>query len=368
MSMNFVVVLASVSVLLASATPIPSSSANVAVEVQPCCRGTCHVAGEQKYYSIAEGITGIKHCGECCMDPKKYSLYHFFEKNLTKSNRPAPCRAFGFPVYDSTVTHGFGPVQMTLDLYNAPSDAVAKHTWKWDVTVDVFEGALAGFFDSSEFRDLKSCANDTVSAYDEIKAAIDNIEQKTGSSVEQGIKDLGAALTNLKDGLATCKAAEAEIESFVKVIEQFKSPAQFAYHVGKDLLVNGKDIYSEITTAVSDWKSESYRDAGIQIGLALNKLLVGETAVEAAPCCEGGCDVAGEQKYYSLAQGIFGTKHCGECCMDPKKYNLYHFFEKNLTKANRPSPCHAFGYSKYDSTVTHGFGPVKMTLDLYDLQ
>ena len=27
----------------------------------------------------------------------------------------------------------------------------------------------------------------------------------------------------------------------------------------------------------------------------------------------------------------------------------------------------SFGFSKYDSTVTHGFGPIKMTLDLYDL-
>ena len=53
--------------------------------------------------------------------------------------------------------------------------------------------------------------------------------------------------------------------------------------------------------------------------------------------------------------------------MDPSKYNLFHFFEKNLTKSESDSPCKGFGYTKYDSTVTHGFGPVSMTLDLYDL-
>jgi len=52
--------------------------------------------------------------------------------------------------------------------------------------------------------------------------------------------------------------------------------------------------------------------------------------------------------------------------MDPKKYKLYHFFEKNLTHSAVDSPCESFGFTKYDSTVTHGFGPVKMTLDLYD--
>jgi hypothetical protein len=53
--------------------------------------------------------------------------------------------------------------------------------------------------------------------------------------------------------------------------------------------------------------------------------------------------------------------------MDPKDYKLYHLFEPNLTKSETVSPCLGFGFTKYDSTVTHGVWPVKMTLDLYDL-
>ena len=89
--------------------------------------------------------------------------------------------------------------------------------------------------------------------------------------------------------------------------------------------------------------------------------------IETSPCCQGACKVPGEEKYWSLAKSWFGTKHCGECCMDPKKYPLYHFFEKNLTKSMTDNPCSEFGYTKYDSTDTHGAGPIKMTLDLYDL-
>jgi hypothetical protein len=84
------------------------------------------------------------------------------------------------------------------------------------------------------------------------------------------------------------------------------------------------------------------------------------------PCCQGVCTTAGLQKYWSIAKGIFGEQHCGECCMDPSKYKTYHFFEKNLTKSDSDTPCHDFGYTKYDTTTTHGFGPIKMTLDLYD--
>lgn len=57
------------------------------------------------------------------------------------------------------------------------------------------------------------------------------------------------------------------------------------------------------------------------------------------PCCQGACKTPGQAKYWSIAKGILGTKHCGECCMDPKDYKLYHLFEKNLTKSDVDSPC-----------------------------
>merc|ERR1711871_1537965 len=152
-----------------------------------------------------------------------------------------------------------------------------SHGWQWEVTVDVFEGTLEGFF--SGFKDLKACANDTVSAYDDINNAVSLIKQETPSSVLQGIKDLGEALKALKDGLVDCKAAAGEIESFIKGFEQFTNPLSFVFHVGKDLIVNGKDIYGEITQAVQLWKQQSYLDSGVQIGKALEQLIVGEQAV-----------------------------------------------------------------------------------------
>jgi len=145
---------------------------------------------------------------------------------------------------------------------------------KWDATVEVLEGTIQGFF--SEYPAFKACLNDTVSVYDDIDAAIGLLEQKTPASVLAGIKDLGMALTGVKAALVDCKAAETDIENIGKALEQFKTPASFAYHVGKDLLVNHKDILAEINQAVSLWKSASYLPAGIQIGEALNKLLLGD--------------------------------------------------------------------------------------------
>merc|ERR1711959_302120 len=109
-------------------------------------------------------------------------------------------------------------------------------------------------------------------------------------------------------------------------------------------------------------------EMSLRVALALSLIAAASALpfVAQQPCCQGKCQTAGQEKYWSIAKSILGTKHCGECCMDPKEYKLYHLFEKNLTKSAVDSPCKSFGFTKYDSTVTHGFGPVKMTLDLYD--
>eukprot|EP00658_Telonema_sp_P-2_P010090 TRINITY_DN137_c0_g1_i2.p1 TRINITY_DN137_c0_g1~~TRINITY_DN137_c0_g1_i2.p1 ORF type:complete len:161 (-),score=44.23 TRINITY_DN137_c0_g1_i2:214-696(-) len=129
------------------------------------------------------------------------------------------------------------------------------------------------------------------------------------------------------------------------------------------------DVYKRqvSTQSTGDSKSRTMLRALCLLSLAAVVLTLPTALQGDEPCCQGPCKIPGQAKYWSLATGIIGTKHCGESCMDPKDYPLYHFFEKNLTKSDNMYPCKEFGYTKYDSTPTHGFGPVKMTLDLYDL-
>ena len=56
----------------------------------------------------------------------------------------------------------------------------------------------------------------------------------------------------------------------------FKSPLSFAYHAGKDLLVNGKDIYAEISGAITAYDAQDYQTFGHDVGKALSLVLVGE--------------------------------------------------------------------------------------------
>ena len=78
-------------------------------------------------------------------------------------------------------------------------------------------------------------------------------------------------------------------------------------------------------------------------------------------CCEV-CTKENEIKYYSVDK-VFNR--CGECCMDPDKYWIYHIFEAGLTEATVDNPCAELGYTEYEKTETHGAMGVTMTLDKY---
>ena len=89
------------------------------------------------------------------------------------------------------------------------------------------------------------------------------------------------------------------------------------------------------------------------------------------PCC-ATC-VPPFYKYISVDHGFGHPPFCGETCLEPNKYNIYHIFESNLTKApNISNPCaheytpNGHKYSVYNQTVTHGWsGLLSVTLDLY---
>ena len=78
------------------------------------------------------------------------------------------------------------------------------------------------------------------------------------------------------------------------------------------------------------------------------------------PCCKSCTEPL--EKYHSVDH-IFNN--CGEACMDPKKFWIYKIFEPGLEKSETNTPCADREYTTYVNTPTHGFGPIKMTLDLY---
>lgn len=58
-----------------------------------------------------------------------------------------------------------------------------------------------------------------------------------------------------------------------------KNPKAFVFHIGKDLVVNGKDIYHHIEAMIKDFTDKSYKNFGIELGIILEEILIGNKAM-----------------------------------------------------------------------------------------
>ena len=262
-----------------------------------------------QYGSIASSMFGTKYGGEGCADPAQYGLYQASEKNLTAASEDNPCEERGHTKYDSTETHGFDPASSTWDVY-----FLAK--------VEVAPAAEPCCQDNCQAAGRRNCWSIDCSMFGAMHCGVCSVDP-------------------LKFGLH-----HAFENNFTATTED--------NHCG----VRGYSKHNSTETHGFGPVSRIYGVHGAP------KV---EAALAAEPCCQGHGQAAGWKRYWSIASGTLGTKHGGEGCMDPPRYNLYHAVEKYLTAATEDNPCEVRGYTKYDSIETHGLGPVSTTLDLCDV-
>jgi len=55
----------------------------------------------------------------------------------------------------------------------------------------------------------------------------------------------------------------------------YSNPWSFAYHIGKDLIVNGVSIFKDTESSVTNYEAGKFEAMGENIGDALAKLLLG---------------------------------------------------------------------------------------------
>ena len=152
----------------------------------------------------------------------------------------------------------------------------AKKTTNSTELEQIVGGILKGAIDAEGFTDITQCITDAEGVFGDAKTAIADFEKGGVSNVIDGVKEVGAMLKMIKAAMSDCSHLKADWAKLEKMAAIFESPTSFAYHVGKDLLINGKDIYKEIATAIGDYKSQKWEDFGINIGEAAAKTILGE--------------------------------------------------------------------------------------------
>lgn len=133
----------------------------------------------------------------------------------------------------------------------------------------LFVGITAG-----PLPDLTPCLGDVTSMGEDVVAAVKDFESKTADGVKNGLKEIASAIDSIVAAMTQCKAAAEEVEKLVAMLKNFKSPISFVFHVGKNLVVNGVEIYHEIDGAITSYHSSQWETMGEDIGEALSNIFL----------------------------------------------------------------------------------------------
>jgi len=122
----------------------------------------------------------------------------------------------------------------------------------------IVEGVLKGALHAEHFDDINTCIADAEHVFGDAENAYEDFKAGGADKVIAGIKELADLMKTVKSGMADCSDLKADWGKLEAMIKIFDSPTSFAYHVGKDLMVNGKDIFAEIESAVTDYESGNW--------------------------------------------------------------------------------------------------------------
>lgn len=114
----------------------------------------------------------------------------------------------------------------------------------------------------------------------QVEEAIADFKKENISGVKSGIEMIGTIVQQLSTDLTDCEKIVADTTKLEDMAKTFKSPWSFAYHVGKDLIVDGSDIFHEIEESITNYDAGQYYEFGEDVGKALSLVLVGENSEE----------------------------------------------------------------------------------------
>ena len=141
----------------------------------------------------------------------------------------------------------------------------------------LFLGVLSGIGDETNMTAILPCVQDSIQIGSNLETAVKDFMSEDLTKIKEGLFLLGEAIETLPDAMTQCGMAGAQADRLYAMITSFKSPWSFAYHVGKDLVVNGVQIYHDIESLLAAYQSGDYQQIGYFSGHALAEILVGST-------------------------------------------------------------------------------------------
>jgi len=148
--------------------------------------------------------------------------------------------------------------------------------------LEIVEGLLDGALNGIHLTDVVECFDDAETVVKECVGAVELFTHGSASDIAKAVQQISQAFSELPHAISTCTTAYDDAKQLAAEIESFASPATFVYAVGKSLILNGSEIFGDISSAINAYKNKQYENFGYEVGVAMGTVLAGaqETALE----------------------------------------------------------------------------------------
>jgi len=169
-----------------------------------------------------------------------------------------------------------------------------------------YEGIIEGVT-GSQSDDIKGCVVDSQVILSQVEEAFADLQTKTVDGVKKGMALLANAVRSIPNDKSECQSAQVGAKKLEVFLAAFETPQILVYNVGHNLVVNGKDIFSEINSSVGSFRAGDYESSGRFFGLAMVKIVLGSAFAASKPLAVTACD--------DMCADICVTNNGGDDCV-----------------------------------------------------
>ena len=162
----------------------------------------------------------------------------------------------------------------------AEAGAPLKLTPDESDTILILGGLLDGVAAGVGISNIEGCVTNAEDTGYDLFEAVTLFMKQDPTDVKQAINDLGQAMEVIPSAIRDCASAyEEDAADIEQMLSVFESPMTFVFTVGKNLVLNGNDIYDDMSTAMDDWTAANWYGFGQNVGEALAKTFLSQRAI-----------------------------------------------------------------------------------------
>jgi hypothetical protein len=149
-----------------------------------------------------------------------------------------------------------------------------------DQALDLLEGFLEGAVAAESFDELSKCITDAEPMIPAAEKAFKDCKTNSLNASLLCIADMAALAKEATTTLSDCENVGDDIAKLKQIVAAFTSPMSFIWHAGKDLLLNGVNIYNDIEAATDAYKAGNWKEFGKKAGDATALVVLGAESQE----------------------------------------------------------------------------------------